>query len=631
MPETSIIIRSFNEEKYLPQLLDGIQSQTYRDYQVVVVDSGSFDRSRQIARKRAALVEIRSEDFTFGHSLNVGIDHSNGRLLVIVSAHALPIDNCWLERLIEPLRKERVAMVYGRQKARPESKFSERLDFERTFGPEGAVLTPPNFFANNANSAIRRDLFAQHPFDEKLPGLEDIEWAKYWMERGYQIVYEPSAAIYHIHTETWAQVRRRYYREGLAAKWIGIRNRRDLADAVCRETRYFLGDVAQALRERRLSERGVEIGRFRYEKLVGTITGIWDGAIMEDPIGRSELLFDKDYNAVVIEQAGQASLKKVKMPALKPGEALIRVAYVGVCRTDLEVFEGRLEYYRNGLAKYPIVPGHEFSGTVAAVGARVSNLKEGDRVVVECIQGCNECPACLKKNWIGCASRREVGVIGRNGAYAQYVITPGRFVHRLPPTIGLREASLCEPTAVVLKGIKRLERAWGREHGTRNCAVVGGGPIGHLSARILSRRGHFVTVFDRDQGRLELLRGNGARTGQDLSSLAEFDSIVEATGDPNALETVLHRSAPGCTVALLGLPYARRNFSFETIVGFDKTVIGSVGSNAEDFDDAIATLPQIDVTAFLQQVLPLAAFSEAWELCQSRKHLKVILEVDPRS
>ena len=632
MPETSIIIRSFNEEKYLPKLLDGISAQTYRDYEVVVVDSGSFDHSREIARQRGAvLVEIRPDDFTFGHSLNTGIDHGGGRFIVIVSAHTAPVDEWWLERLIEPLREERVAMVYGRQKARPESKFSERLDFERTFGPQRKVLSPPDFFANNANSAIRRDLFAQHRFDEKLPGLEDAEWAKYWMERGYCIVYEPSAAIYHIHTETWSQVRGRYYREGVAAKWIGTRSRRDLASVVWAEARSFLGDVAQAARERRLIEKGVEIARFRCQKLAGTVSGIWDGALMANPIERSKLLFDKEYDAVVIEGVGQASLKKVEMPPLKPGDVLIRVAYVGVCRTDLEILEGKLDYYKNGLAKYPIVPGHEFSGTVAGIGARVANVKEGDRVVAECIQGCNECPACRKKNWIGCADRRELGVIGMNGAYAQYVITPGRFVHVLPPSLGLREACLCEPAAVVLKGLRRLERGWGPAPGSRTCAVIGAGPIGHLAARILSRCDHRVTVFDRDDRRLAYFHGSGPGANQHLNGLAGFDSIVEASGDPDALETVLHHSAPGSSIALLGLPYARRDFNFERIVGYDKMVIGSVGSSAEDFAEAIATLPHLDLTAFLQQVLPLPAFAQAWESCRSHKHLKVILEVDSRS
>ena len=211
MPETSIIIRTFNEEKHLPQLFEQLAEQTYDDFETIVVDSGSFDSTREIARTRAdRLVRIDQHDFTFGYSLNEGIRHSTGERLAIISAHALPTGPEWLEHLVAPLHASNTAMVYGRQTGVAESKFSENLDFARTFSHEPQAMTPQNVFANNANSAIRRDLWAQHPFDETLPGLEDLAWAKYWLERGYRVMYEPTACIFHIHEETWGQVRRRY-------------------------------------------------------------------------------------------------------------------------------------------------------------------------------------------------------------------------------------------------------------------------------------------------------------------------------------------------------------------------------------------------------------------------------------
>jgi threonine dehydrogenase-like Zn-dependent dehydrogenase len=265
---------------------------------------------------------------------------------------------------------------------------------------------------------------------------------------------------------------------------------------------------------------------------------------------------------------------------------------------------------------------------VVAVGARVNNVGEGDRVVVECIQGCGECEACIQNNWIGCVDRKEVGVIRRDGGYAEFMVTPARFVHRIPSSLGLREATLCEPTAVVLKAIGRLRRIWGDASQPQLCAVVGGGPIGHLAARILSFEGHRVTVFDRDQRRLAWFTGSNIQTETDLRAIAKFPAIVEATGDPNALETVLHSSAPGATVLLLGLPYARREFSFETIVGYDKSVIGSVGSGKADFEAAIAILPRLDTTAFFHHVLPIEEFDNAWMAARSHDYLKVILKVD---
>lgn len=629
MAETSIVIRAFNEEKHLPALLDGLERQTYRDFESLVVDSGSFDHTREIAQRRAHhLITIRPDDFTFGHSLNVGIRASRGRFIVIVSAHTEPTDERWLEHLVAPLAEPRTAMVYGRQMGPPGAKFSECLDFERTFGPQAKVLLPPNFFANNANSAVRRDLWEQHAFDETLPGLEDVEWAKYWMERGYQVVYAPGAAIHHIHAETWPQVRRRYYREGQAAWWIGVQRRRQIPGEVLREAGDLARDFVEAWRQGGLVGKAAEITRFRLEKAIGKVGGIWNGATTPNPMKRERLLFDRSYRAVVVQGPGRAALETVEAPALKPGEILVRVAYEGVCATDLEVLSGELDYYKSGLARYPIVPGHEFSGTVAAVGARVTDLGEGDRVVVECIQGCGACAPCTRGNWIGCVERQEVGVIRRDGGYGEYVVTSARFVHRVPAGVTLQDAALCEPLAVVLKGLRRLERAWGDATAQHHCAVVGAGPIGHLAARLLAHRGHQVAVFDRNPARLGHFGGSGIRVEPGLSDLAGFDAIVEATGNADALDAVLKRSQAGTALLLLGLPYGRRDFSFETIVGYDKTVVGSVGSSADDFDEALATLPKIDVKALTRKVVPLAEFRQAWNLARAGEHLKIMLAVD---
>ena len=593
------------------------------------MDSGSFDHTREIGHRRGArLVQIRPDDFTFGHSLNEGIRHSAGRHLAIVSAHTRPLSAGWLEHLVAPLRDERVAMVYGLQRGAPESKYGELRDFERTFGLEARALTPPHFFANNANSAVRRDLWDQQAFDETLPGLEDVAWAKHWMERGYRVAYEPAAGICHIHDETWPQVRRRYYREGQAAKWIGVRSRRDLPAEILREAGALAGDLAAAVQEGVLRRRALEIARFRYEKARGTVTGVWSGALMENPTTRASLLFSKSHKAVVIHGKGRASLDDVPTPALRPGEVLVRVAYVGVCATDLEILDGELGYYKKGEAHYPIVPGHEFSGAIAAVGSRVTDFKAGDRVVVECIQSCGECDACRRGNPIGCPKRAEVGVIGRDGGSQEYMVTPAKFVHRLPPAVSLKMACLCEPIAVVLKGLRRLQRACAST-GAYTVGVVGGGPIGHLAARVLSSRGHAVTVFDRSAVRLALFDGSAIATDQNLDDLSAFDAVVEATGDPDALTAILDRSAAGSVLLLLGLPYARRSFSFETIVGYDKTVVGSVGSAAEDFAEAVTILPSIDTSAFHRAVMTLEQYAQAWDLARARTHLKVIIQVDP--
>lgn len=334
--ETSIVIRAFNEERHLPNLLNAIQRQEYRDFEVIVVDSGSDDGTPEIAlRQGARLVRIASRDFTFGYSLNIGIERSRGRLVAIVSAHTLPVNCCWLQQLIARLRDPSVAMVYGRQLGTSTSKFSECQDFEHTFGDERQGGAPFSFFANNANSAIRKDLWEQHPFDEVLPGLEDVAWAKHWRERHFQIVYEPRAAIFHIHNETWRQVRRRYYREAVSAKWIGIKSPHHIPRELLSEGKHLASDLAKAARQRRLTAKLDEIVRFRFHKMAGTVHGIWDGAAISDPRRRQEIFFGKCYETVANHGPGRAAPEEPALPSI--AERLCHTAVPQVDRPQPKV------------------------------------------------------------------------------------------------------------------------------------------------------------------------------------------------------------------------------------------------------------------------------------------------------
>ena len=163
-------------------------------------------------------------------------------------------------------------MVYGRQFGTPKSKFGELRDLERTFGPERKVMAPPKFFANNANSALLRELWESHHFDEILPGQEDIEWAKHWMERGYKVIYEPAAGIYHKHDESWRQVKLRYYREAVATRAIGVWGSQSAIGLAFQEIRYLASDTFAAVRGGELLSRGREIASFRALKAYGTVS-----------------------------------------------------------------------------------------------------------------------------------------------------------------------------------------------------------------------------------------------------------------------------------------------------------------------------------------------------------------------
>lgn len=621
-PETSIIIRAFNEERWLPEVFAALHRQRYRDFEVLLVDSGSVDSTRDIAAANGArIVRLRSEDFTFGYSLNLGIAEARGSFMAILSAHAIPSDEHWLERLVAPLRDPQISMVYGGQRGHQISKFSEARDFERVFPAKPHLVDVEQPFANNANSAVRKDLWQAHGFDEHLPGLEDIEWAKYWLERDKQVRYEPGACIIHVHTESWPQVRRRYYREAMAARWVGIKILRHIPGEVVREIAWCAHDLWLAAAQRRLSKLAAEVVRFRWEKLAGTVGGIADSRGLDTPGRRAEMYFRKGFPAVIVKGPHRVELEERSVPSLKPGEVLVRVSHVGLSEADLEVIDGK---YDRGIAPYPFVPGQEASGTIVALGPRVTEVAEGDRVVVHSTPGCGECDECRQDRMTRCRQIPELSGIRSDGACAAYLVTRARHVHRLPADLALAKAALTQPLALVHKGLRRL----GNSSQPLQCAVIGAGTLGHLAARVLAQRGHKVTVFDTSAERLKAFDGTIATSPQ-LSGLQEFEWFIETTGQRETLSVLLAQSSPGTSLLLLSQTHAGHPIDIHSLVAGDRCIVGSVGSTRHDFTAALSILPTIDTAALLKTCYPLEEFEKALLTARNKNTLKLMLTAEP--
>lgn len=270
----SIVLRVLNEEKHLDALLRGIHVQRVdMPFEVVIVDSGSTDRTLDIARAHNCRIEtIRKEDFTFGRSLNVGCRAARGDWLVFVSGHCIPADETWLARLVAPLLAGEASYSYGRQVGGEGTKFSERQLFAKYF-PADAALAQGGFFCNNANAALARDVWEQFGFDEELTGLEDMELAKRLVSSGRKVAYVPTSTVFHLHDETWRQVKRRYEREAFALRKIMPEIHVDLLDV----SRYLVSsvwyDLVSASQWSSRFSRLFEIVAFRAMQYWGTFRG----------------------------------------------------------------------------------------------------------------------------------------------------------------------------------------------------------------------------------------------------------------------------------------------------------------------------------------------------------------------
>jgi len=199
MCKVSIIIRSKNEERWIGSCLDAIFKQRYQNFEVILVDNNSNDKTLSKAQPYdIKIIEEDSVPFLPGQAINKGIAAASGEFVAIISAHCIPVNEFWLENLLKNFDDETVAGVYGRQEPLSFTNYLDKRDLINIFGLDRKVQRKDPFF-HNANSLIRRKVWEELPFDEETLHIEDRIWAKEILGRGYTIVYEPEASVYHYH------------------------------------------------------------------------------------------------------------------------------------------------------------------------------------------------------------------------------------------------------------------------------------------------------------------------------------------------------------------------------------------------------------------------------------------------
>jgi rhamnosyltransferase len=273
--KVSVVIRTLNEARYLEELLQGIATQVTNSLgcEVVLVDSGSTDQTLSIAEKYGCrILHISREQFSFGRSLNMGCEEGSGDILVITSGHCVPASPQWLQNLCQPLIDGVAQYSYGRQLGGPKSHFSECRVFDKYF-PSYSRIPREGFYCNNANAALLKSSWSRYRFDEELTGLEDMHLAQRLVRDGGRVAYVAEAPVYHHHSESWVQVRRRFEREAIALQQIMPNIHVGLLDTVRYTIRSILGDAMHAQRQGLLPKALLDIVRYRYNQYLGSYRG----------------------------------------------------------------------------------------------------------------------------------------------------------------------------------------------------------------------------------------------------------------------------------------------------------------------------------------------------------------------
>jgi len=293
--------------------------------------------------------------------------------------------------------------------------------------------------------------------------------------------------------------------------------------------------------------------------------------------------------AAVLTGPKKFEYMEVERPRPQANEVLVQVRAVGICGTDVELFDGTMPFFETGLTKYPLIPGHEWSGVVSEVGEEVDAFKPGDRVTGDCSIGCANCYYCKQGLYGLCRNRREVGISGgKDGAFADYILMPERHVYKLPDSVSFDAAAMTEPTAVMVRSIRRAPIKLGDV-----VLVLGTGPISlmGLQAAIAAGAGYTI-VAGRKEHKLQIATQLGADTvvntsHEDLARVVEritegrgVDYVMEGSGSVELMALSPALTRDGGVINTVGI-YTTKipRFDVSDIVLRDISVIGSLGSD----------------------------------------------------
>lgn len=323
-------------------------------------------------------------------------------------------------------------------------------------------------------------------------------------------------------------------------------------------------------------------------------------------------------------------MRELPVPEIGEREVLLRVGAVSVCGSDLHQWRGSHSWPVN----YPCILGHEFAGTVAKVGARVSLFKEGDRAVSETAAVIDESSPLSRSGLYNLDPARRGFGYGVDGAMANYVRVPERCLHRIPKSLPFQQAALTEPCCVAYNAVC----VNGRVRPGDNVLVIGPGPIGLLCALMakLSGAGRVIVAgLPSDRSRFSVARELGAVTLEEgvseyIAQLGDglgVDMVVDASGASAALQLAMQVIRPAGQIIKVGWGPQPIGFSLDPAVQKNVTIQGSFSHNWPVWERVISMIVsgQIKLEPVVSRVAPLAEWLDCFEKMERGELVKAVL------
>jgi threonine dehydrogenase-like Zn-dependent dehydrogenase len=282
--------------------------------------------------------------------------------------------------------------------------------------------------------------------------------------------------------------------------------------------------------------------------------------------------------AFVLTGPGKSEIRELDAPVPGPGQVVVDIHRVGVCGTDLEFFSGEMSYLKDGFAEYPIRLGHEWCGSISAVGDGVDDALIGTRTTGDTMLGCGSCHRCLTGRHHVCEFRYEIGVRnGWPGALADQLLVPATSLHALPDSVDDAAGALVEPGGNALRSVEAAALSPGDR-----VLVLGAGTIGLLVGLFAQARKAEVHVLGRSEGSLNFARSfgfSGAWTEKELPELP-FDAVIDASNAPSLPAAAVRLVEPAKRVVYVGLSGSPSLIDTRELALKDVTAVGILGASA---------------------------------------------------
>ena len=341
--------------------------------------------------------------------------------------------------------------------------------------------------------------------------------------------------------------------------------------------------------------------------------------------------------AIRFMDPGVIEYSEIPQPEIRDDEVLAQIAYAGFCATDIELLTGEMIHIKNGNTKYPIIPGHEWSGTVVAVGKNVRDFKVGDRVTSDVSLGCGE--NCRQGHYNLCPNREVVGSYrNRQGVFAQYVAIPQRHLYHIPEGLSLEEAALAEPAATAMYAVTKAQIPAGAQ-----VLVIGDGPIGQLAAQLANIAGASRVIMAgswdeklaiaRECGIHETINYHNEDVIQRARELTEGgpEIVIETSGSNVALNMAVQALKPtGRVVAVSWYNGANVDVAMNTLIVKDAALIGSLAS-PNSFAPVLRYMVEgkLKVKPLITHIKRLEDFQNVIEMIRAKKEMRIKVLLKP--